>query len=263
MNPIKTILAAAAATGALAAAVPANAVITTFAEFQSIGTAPTMYWKNSAANGTNGLDGSVYTIAAGSKVPGSVDVAFSFLQPGIAPAVTNVVANFTYAATETGNKAISVGGFLIQPGLTGTFSFLSTSVITVGSTTYGIGSNLLTASFSQAAIVGGSGGTSGSLSASSSNPALTISYTSDFLTFDPTASADFSLSLTAINAALFATPTKALRTFKALSTGSFSSGPAPLVNAVPEPAVWGLMIVGFGMIGIQSRRRVRNDSVAA
>lgn len=26
-------------------------------------------------------------------------------------------------------------------------------------------------------------------------------------------------------------------------------------NAVPEPAIWGLMIVGFGMVGVSSRRR--------
>jgi hypothetical protein len=32
-----------------------------------------------------------------------------------------------------------------------------------------------------------------------------------------------------------------------------------LANAVPEPATWGLMIVGFGMVGVSSRRRARTS----
>ena len=35
-----------------------------------------------------------------------------------------------------------------------------------------------------------------------------------------------------------------------------------LANAVPEPATWGLMIVGFGMVGVSSRRRARTSITA-
>jgi hypothetical protein len=42
--------------------------------------------------------------------------------------------------------------------------------------------------------------------------------------------------------------------------GGLTGGPgyyaiSGTVTAVPEPAVWGLMIVGFGMVGVASRRR--------
>lgn len=37
--------------------------------------------------------------------------------------------------------------------------------------------------------------------------------------------------------------------------GSFIAELAPVVGAVPEPATWGLMIVGFGMAGAGLRRR--------
>lgn len=267
---LKKITAAALAAGTMiVAAAPAQAVITTFAQYQAIGSTANIRWANNGTNGSNGTGGSIYTIATGSStVPGSRLVSFSFLQANIAPFVTNQNALFTLNASVTSTPAQLLAGFLIQPGISGSFSFISTAPITVGNTVFASGSNLLSATFSQAAIVGQRNGTSGSFSASSEDPADTIVYTSDFLTFDPASSLDFSLSLTSITSVLQAVPgssipTRALRTFRAVSTGSFSSDPAPIVTAIPEPAVWGLMIVGFGMVGLQSRRRARNTAVAA
>ena len=268
---IKPITAAIlAAVSLFAVATPAQAVITTFADFSAIaGTRANVYWKNNGTNGSNGTGGSIYTIATNSSTtPGTRNVSFSFLQPSIAPFVTNATAAFTLNASVSNTAAQLAGNFLIQPGIAGTFSFLTTAPITIGATTFATGSNLLSATFSQAAIFGQRRGTSGSFSASSTDPLDTISYTSDFLSFDPSSSLDFSMSLTSIFSVLQATPTngvptRALRTFRAVSTGSFSSDPAPTVTAVPEPAVWGLMIVGFGMVGLQTRRRVRNATVAA
>ena len=64
-----------------------------------------------------------------------------------------------------------------------------------------------------------------------------------------------------------AAPTAALRTFRAVAIGAFSTDGAPTVTLdpgtpVPEPVVWGLMVIGFGMLGAQ-RRRMRSAVTAA
>lgn len=270
MNYKALVVATLSAGALLAATSPAQAVITTFADYSALaGSTANIYWKNSGTNGSNGTGGSIYTIASnGATAPGTRNVSFSFLQTSIAPFVTNAVAAFTLNASVANTPANLSSGFLIQPDIAGSFSFKSTTAITIGATTYAAGSNLLSGTFSQATIFGQRGGTSGSFSASSADPLDTISYTSDFLTFDPSSSLDFSLSLTAISSVLLAvsnngTPVRALRTFRSLSTGSFSSDPAPIVTAIPEPAVWSLMIVGFGMVGLQTRRRGQHTTVAA
>ncbi len=270
MNMLKTAAAAAIAAGTLfAAAAPAAAVEITFASFSPIGTGANIYWQNNGAANSNGTGGSFYTIASNaSKVPGSALVSFSFLQPSISPFVTDVTAAFTLnAAAPSGNPATLSSPFIIQPGISGSFSFVTTSAITINTTTFAAGSNLLSATFGPASIVGQRTGSSGSFGGSTQG-GTAVTYTSDFLDFSGTVDRGFQLSLTSIFSAIQAipstgTPTRALRTFRATSSGSFSSDPAPVVTAVPEPAVWGLMIVGFGMVGLQTRRRSRKASVAA
>lgn len=252
----------------LATATPAAAESYTFAQYQTLAGGSNLYWKNSGSNGASGTSADFYTIAdASKKVPGSRDVSFSFLQPSISPYVTNVTAAFTLSATVTATPAMLAGSTLIQENITGSFSFVTTTAMTVGSNFFAAGSNLLSGTFSSATVSGARLGSSGSFSGSSISPAATIVYTSDFLSFDPSSSYDFSLSLTSITSALQAIPTsgapnRALRTFRATSTGSFSADPAPVVTAVPEPAVWGLMILGFSMVGMQTRRRSRRSVIA-
>lgn len=263
-------LAVAAATVAatFAVATPASAVIETFAEFSAIGTGSNVMWKNNGSSTTNGTGGTFYTTStAGSNVAGARDVSFSFLQAALAPYTTDLVAAFSLSGTVTATPAMAFGGFLFQEGISGSFSFLTTAPLIIGSTTYAVGSNLLSGTFNQTTILGQRLGTAGSASAST-NVGATITYTSDFLGFGLTNNRDLALSLTSIALPLQAlpttgTPNKALRTFKGLATGSFSSDPAPTITAtIPEPAVWGLMLVGFGLVGIQTRRS-RRTTVAA
>lgn len=262
MKPINKLLAGAIVAATIAGAAPANAEVVTFAQFQSIGNKGQTYWKNNGTNASNGTGGSIFTTStATSTVPGSRLVRFSFVQPSISPFVTNVNANFTLLGSVTNSPATLASGQLIQSGITGTFSFLTTSALTINSRVFAAGSNLLSGSFTNASITGQRLGTSGSFGGSGSQ-GTTFTYTSDFLDFIPASSLDFSIAFTSISSALQASPSggvpnRALRSFRAFSTGSFSSDPAPIVTAVPEPAVWGLMVIGFGLVGVRKRGGAR------
>ena len=198
--------------------------------------------------------------ATHSRVPGNVAVHFEYLQPSLA-ALGRINANFFMNITvPSGNPATASGVFRIQNIPSGGFSFLSTQAFTIGATNYTVGTNLLTGTFTSGTIFGSQ--TSGSFSGNDDDGVLT--YTSDVLNFSNTINRDFSLSLTSITPTIFrSSATRALRTFRAVATGQFSSDPAPIVTAaVPEPKVWGMMVLGFGLIGVQFRRRSVRSVVA-
>jgi hypothetical protein len=247
-------LASVAAVVALAG-VPAQAALTTFANFTGLDANAGVRFQNGAANNVSGTTGSLYSIdsSSPSNAPGSRLVSFSFLQPALAATVTNVTSSFTLFAS-TVSPAQTFGQFTGQSNLVGGFSFRSTNAITVGSTVYAAGSNLLTGTFNDVSIIGQTNASSAAYGGSTTSGS-TISFTSDFLNFAPMSDYDFSISLTSLTPLLFAQPGSALRSFEAYSTGSFSAEPAPAISAIPEPSVWGLMIVGFGLVGFQSRRR--------
>ncbi len=254
-------LALAGALALVSVAAPASATITTFAQYQAVGSDANLYWKNSGTGNpeTTGTSGSLYTVAANGTTPAARLVSFSFLQPQLT-FLGQLAANFTFNATASG-VATTASNFIFQNNLSGTFSFTNVNAITVGSNTYAAGSNLLSATFNNTGIAGQRNSTSAGVTAATAFGA-TITYTSDFIDFSSTTDRDFSLSLTSVQSPLNATPTggtpnRALRTFRGLSTGSFSSDPAPIVTAVPEPASWALMIAGFGMVGLATRRRRR------
>ena len=258
------IAGAALAASVLLAAAPSAAVITTFATYQPIGTGANIYWKNNAGS-TAGTGGSLYTLNSPSAfVAGTTRVRFSFLQAALATYVTDVIADFTLlATTPSGNPATGSPDY-DQTLSTGGFTFTNANSLTVGGTTYAPGTaNLLTATFTGADILGRQGRTSGNVNGD--NTSGTLTYTSDFLNFTGTVNRDFSLALSATSPSFFRTlsPSRALRTFKASSSGVFSSDPAPLVISVPEPQMWAMMIGGMGMVGLQMRRRKRQVSTAA
>ncbi len=264
MSVFKVALAAGVA-GAALAAQPAGAVITTFATFSVPNANANFRFVNTGNSSVRTTDATYYTTATKTATtPGTALVRFSFLQPQFAAYVTNTTAAFTLNGTVAKNSTVTnTAGFLLQQGVSGSFSFLSTTAITVGGPlfiphTYAAGSNLLSGTFSKG-VIGGSG-SSGSESDSNVAPGSMVTFTSDFLDFTPTVERDLSLALSSIVPSLsqHAGVNRALSTFRAVAGGQFSSDPAPLINGivvVPEPGVWVLMIAGFGLVGVSTRRR--------
>ncbi|MDB5575136.1 MAG: hypothetical protein JWR80_312 [Bradyrhizobium sp.] len=249
--------AALAVAATVAVATPASATVTTFATFAPVGSAANVIWNN-AGSTTNALFNS--TATGGSIVVAPRLVSFSFVNSGLAQYFTNAQASFTLNASETGNPAATVGGFIVQDGVGGSFSFKTTTAVTIGGTTYAIGSNLLSGTFGGTSIFGSRGGTTAGFTGDTA-VGDSVFYTSDFLSFAGVNDSDFNIGLNVVTPALNAvptsgTPTSALRTFRAVANGAFSTDPAATVTAaVPEPATWLMMILGFCGIGLGLRGR--------
>lgn len=261
-------LAAAVLAGTtLVATAPAAAVVQTFATFSASTLAKNYRLVNSGNSAHRTEDATVYTTSTGNSGPGAAKVKFSYLIPALTPFVTDVDALYTLNGTIAKNSPIAAIGPFDQTGFSGTFSFLTTTAITVSGPgfithTYAAGSNLLSGVFSGGTIVGNIGGTSGASFASGLS-GTTISFTSDFLDFSHVNSLDRATSLTATRAPFskHLGANGALSSFRAVTGGQFSSDPVPIVNftaAVPEPASWALMMVGFGLVGVSVRRRQRS-----
>ncbi len=261
MQMFKKFALAAATVASMAIAAPSQAVITTFAAFTPIGTTRNVRWEKVGTAG-----GKFYTTSTGSaSVPGAVNVKFTFLQNYF---VTNNIAqsinaSFNFLGTTANTPATLSNGMLSQGINSGSFSFRSQQAITVGNVTYAPGSNLLSGTFTAADLSGQQNGSAGGINDSTLSGSSVV-YTSDFLDFTNVATRDFALSLTSINPVLVqANASSSLRTFRASAGGTFASDPAPIINGVPEPAIWGMMIAGFGIVGFQSRRRRAIKTVAA
>lgn len=241
MNTFQKLAAAGLfAAAALAVTTPAGAITTFSQYFEISGQNANIRWVK------NGADGELFTISSpGSLVAGSTTVDFTFLQGPLTP--SPIAATFTFDAKEIGQPTLDDGfGDLTQPGLTGGFSLISLGAFTFDGHPYAAGTDLLTATFDKARITGVTGSSAGGVSASTGSGSM-ITYISDVLAFGK--DKDFALTLTQVTKAFGYVKTKALNDFTAASTGSFSA------SAVPEPATWGLMITGFGMMGVMARRR--------
>lgn len=253
----------AAAVASLTAAAPAAAVLTTFATYSAVG-GPNIRFVNSGTSAGRTTDAIYYTTALPTTTTrGAALVNFSFINSLIAPSVTNISARYSLDAVVAKNSPVVIAGTTyIQPGISGTFRFLSTAPIVVSgpgliTTVYATGSNLLSGSFSGSSLIASRFGTSGATFASGVL-GTTINFTSDFLSFDALSLLDRSTSLTAIAPGSFPAPNGALRTFRAVSGGQFSADPSPTALAavaVPEPATWSMLLAGFGLVGFSMRRR--------
>lgn len=252
-------------TAAAMAATSASAQVTTFATFAALNSAKNVRLVNSGNSAARTTDARIFTTSvANGTTPSSIAVKFSFLQPGLSSFVNDIVANYTLDATiSKGNSGGTFGNVIIQPTLSGTMSFLSTTSITLtgpsfSTHTYAAGSNLLTVVF-DGYMTGGKNGSQATL-AGSTDGGNAVTFTSDFLDFSNVNTGDLTLGLTALSAklALGTGANKSLQSFNATAGGQFSSDPAPaIVGLIPEPVSWVMMVTGFGMLGVALRRHTQ------
>lgn len=251
------IAAFAPAIGALA---PASATIVPIATYNQVISGSTVRW----VRAPGGTGGQVYTIASpSSSTAGGVTINFGFLKPVLA-ALGPLEAKLTLTASSP-VAAVPVAGFLTQQALSGQFAFTYTGAapLTVGFTTYYSGANLLSGTFVDGVIVGGTGSTAGYFSASTGSGS-TITMASDFIDFVASTQFDFSIGLNALTNPFGQTNAQAaLNSFRAASGGSLSSDATGLTATIPEPTSWALMIGGFGALGVALRRRRRQCAVAS
>jgi len=190
----------------------------------------------------------------------AVATHFSFILPGYTDfAFLN--AAFTIDATAAqGNAAtFAVGpGTWTQTGVTGAFHFVYTGpnqTIDGFNLVSGV-THLLDGVFTDAWIqgAGGTGSTNVTIgnfgSADFSSPILTS------LAGVIPGSQEFAFNLGSVSPHFGANAGKALNSFGANGGGNFSA------QGIPEPATWGLMIMGFGGIGAMVRNRRRAIATA-
>jgi hypothetical protein len=153
-----------------------------------------------------------------------------------APLATPILATLVIDATSTGTATL-VAGNVVQP-YSGTFS------ITSGATNY------LSGMFTDAIF--GSGG-SLTLSASDDTPGESVTFTSSVITANLLEGFERSIALSFTDVSPPANITAGtLRGFSSDVSGDFSA------TAVPEPATWAMLGLGFagmGLLGLTRRRK--------
>ena len=251
-NAIKIASLAAAA---LLATTSASAQVVTFAQFFSNATGTNFRWVRSA--GTNTAAGRTVnfytTTTQNATSAGATAVTFGFKDLGpFSSTVGSVNAAFLMTGTVTDTAATSDGTTVSQTNITGSFSFIANTPISYGPILNG--TNLLSGTFSSTTFSGTIGGSTGNLGGSS-NGGATINFTSDFLTFDPSANLDFNLGMTSINPLLAFLAGRAVGSYRSVVTGQFSADPPPTAPTIPEPGTWAMMITGMGLVGFARRRR--------
>lgn len=185
-----------------------------------------------------------------------VSVTLSQLGPLPGPLTNPINATFQFNATSS-NAVQSFGGFGIQGGYSGTFSFTL-------DTPYFGQTDLLSGTFGSTrggTLTGQEDGSSGGFSASTRNTALdsNVLFSSSFLRFAPNSQENFALSLSSINPGVNIFDSR-FEDFSSAIVGTFAAQPLPTIippplNTVPEPITLVGTAVGFFIVGLAQRRR--------
>jgi len=233
---------ACATAAAVLSAVPA-AAITNFASFSALSNSP-----NIGFTAGSGGSGSVASLEG-------APVTFRFLDALGTTSVFDTTAIFSFM-TNTLPGTI-VGKTAIASTTGGTISFTAKNPVSYLGRT---GTNLLTATFNEGTFTGVVGGSVASFFAS--QPPSSVTFTSDFLKFGKTTERDIAVAIDAINPKI-GLGKRGLGNFTGSAGGLFGvDGVGGSPSPVPEPAAWGMLVAGFGLVGTMTRRRSRL-SVAA
>jgi len=224
------LIAAAALLGS-----PAQATVT-FAQFlQAVPGARIFTYTNF---NSGGIKAKLGTIGGSNTV--LVSELGSLASPSLA--LVNLVGTATALPTVGGNISQHFSGSI-------TFTLLAPQFGMSGWST-----DALKVTFTNAVLLASPGGAAPTMQ---SDAGSTITYQSDFADLTGVTSEDFSLSFSGASAPLSVLGGR-LPNFKLSGSGTFAA-----VIPVPEPASWGLMLIGFGLVGGTLRSTRRQTAVFA
>lgn len=244
----KLIAASAAALAVAAVAAPASASTTIIAGFDTgASTAQNFDFVN-----TGGGNANIYSISsAASNTPGAAAVRFSFFNNPSTVDFLDLPALFSFNATVTNTPASFDGATYTQTGVTGNMSFVyngASQVLDGFNLVQGV-TTLFSVNFTNAWIQGDGGVGGLAITVGNGGHATFNSSIYDLSNYQPGKN-EYTLHLGNVDPHFgISGAGEALDSFKTHAAGEFQT------DAVPEPATWGLMILGFGGAGAMLRRR--------
>lgn len=261
-----------AATAGLAFAItsPSFAAAITFAEYS-----PQTGANNIQYTPTLPTGGTVQSYSTGGGAGSAASVQFRFLNN---PAATsgflnlvglgNINALFTMSSTSITaltNPVPALPAFTVGTGFSGTQEYRTVSAININNRSFAAGSLLLGVDYTDGYVTRTSDqGNAGAGTGDNSDITYdftNVNYRSDFVGFGNQGSPSeraVSMSWTGVND-VSGQP----GAFRGTSSGNFASNPFPLIPAVPEPATWAMMVVGFGAVGSAMRSARRRKALVA
>ncbi len=210
----------------------------------------------------------LYTTNGSSTAKSAAAVRFSLDVPyGAFTGISDVpqAALFSFSALST-SAPVLTDGLFSQTFDSGTLSFTrATPLFALDAFGHATGpalTNLLTVTFTDAVFTASQNGVT--IGFAANTPDSTINFTSDFRQFtkaDWLSNFDFALAGNAASVSMAratvdpaltnVTGTRTLNSFRVATTGTFAA------SAVPEPASWAMMLIGFAAIGAARRADVR------
>ena len=251
MHHARKSLAMALGLGLAFAAASSSQALTTFASYAADpSVVQNMSWTN-----TGFSSGTLANLAGDADgEAGVTDTRFSFLIGGLP---TDLAADFQLNATSTSPAGAAFGILLVQPGITGGFSFTYDGpTTTINGVLFTHGANLLSGTFENVFITGidGAGLASAQGETFTTGP---LTFSSDFLVIDNTADEGLSIALNSILAPLHIKgPGDALANFRSSTLGNFSADSVSMGGGggVPETSTWIMILAGFAGLGAVLRR---------
>lgn len=252
---MKAVFAATAILAGGFAASANAATVVQIASYTQVGGGKTFAWDGIGGNGGRLFSNSTLAANAtaaqiGAASAGWVNVLFNFNEDGVMGLQAQLLFN---ASAPTGAATqLTATNPIRQSNLNGTFAFKYTGLtpMTAYGTTFTTGANLLSGTFTNGWL--SVGGSSGGFADSFGLTGGTVTLASAIIPVNTLADGDLGFSFTGVSptaAIIGSNGTRQLKDFRASSGANFSAA------AVPEPATWAMMIVGFGAAGALLRRR--------
>ena len=189
----------------------------------------------------------------------AVTVRFASILPNLSK-LGDVSADLLIQGGATGSVASTVRNIVKQDGSLGSFSLIYRGKgFSYNGHSFADGANLLSGTFDAGSMWGARGGRTAHL-----DSAENVAFTSDVMRLRASRADAMAFDLLDMSRSLIHATNAAASSYRSKIGGSVMAVDAPLeLAAVPEPASWATMLIGFGLVGLVRRRVTRRHPASA